>query len=181
MVEIGDSYSFGHEMYMLWDSLSEKQQWNFLSVYSILESNHRLYHQPAPVGVENSYWKKKVISGFAAQPFFNLPQIKKILYSGLISKKASAIHRSMRVKEHRYPRRAWLDWRLFSPIILVSFEEFFRLYWEEGGTYNITTKKENSLLENYYADKPDHYIQDGGELAYRSLGIELINEKNNID
>ena len=82
----------------------------------------------------------------------------------------------MRVKEHRYPRRAWLDWRLFSPIILVSFEEFFRLYWEEGGTYNITTKKENSLLENYYADKPDYYIRDGGKVAYRTLGIELTNE-----
>ena len=176
MVEIDNTNSFSHEMSKIWESLNEKQRWNFLSVYSILESDHRLYHQVAPLGVEKSYWKKKVISGFAAQPFFNLPQIKKILYSGLISKKASLIHRSMRVKEHRYPRRAWLDWRLFSPIILVSFEEFFRLYWEEGGTYNITTKKENSLLENYYADKPDYYIRDGGKVAYRTLGIELINE-----
>ena len=176
MAEIGNSYSFNDEISNIWESLNEKQRWNFLSVYSILESNHSLYHQNAPMGVENSYWKKKVISGFAAQPFFNLPQIKSILYSGLISKKALATDKSARVKEHRYPRRAWLDWRLFSPPILVSFEDFFRLYWEEGGTYNITTKNENSLLENYYSDKPDNYMQDGGVVAYQSLGIELIDD-----
>ena len=176
MSDFSNSYSFSDEMSMIWESLNEKQRWNFLSVYGILESDHTLYHQPAPLGVEDSYWKKKVISGFAAQPFFNLPQIKKILYSGLISKNASMIDRSARVKEHRYPRRAWLDWRLFSPTILVSFEEFFRLYWKEGGTYNITTKKENSLLENYYAGKSDHYIQDGGKMAYYSVDIELIDD-----
>ena len=161
-------------MSKIWSSLSNKQRWNFLSVYRILQSDHQLYHNPPPLGVENSYWKKKVISGFAAQPFFNLPQIKNILYTGKISKKAILTNKSERVKEHRYPRRAWLDWRLFSPSILVSFEEFFRLYWKEGGTYNITTKKENSLLENYYVTKPDRHIQDGGIIAYLSLGIELI-------
>ena len=176
MVEINNSYSFTNEMSMIWNSLNEKQRWNFLSVYAILASDHRLYHQTPPLDVKTSYWKKKVISGFAAQPFFNLPQIKKILYSGMISKKALKIDKSERVKEHRYPRRAWLDWRLFCPENLVSFEEFFRLYWEEGGTYNITTKRENSLLENYYATKPDHYIQDGGKMAYYSIGIELIDD-----
>ena len=171
-----DVFQFDEEMLELWNSLKEKQRWNFLSVYAILQSDYRLYHQSPPMGVDTSYWKRKVISGFAAQPFFNMPQIKKRLYSGLISKSATLIPKNQRVKEHRYPRRAWLEWRLFSTDMIVTFEEFFRLYWKEGGTYNITTKQENARLEVFYDGKPDSYIQDGGVRAYREVGIELVDD-----
>ena len=173
-----DEFQFDEEMMNLWNSLNEKQQWNFLSVYAILQSDYRLYHQAPPRGVDTHYWKKKVISGFAAQPFFNMPQIKRILYTGLISKSATLVPKKSRVKEHRYPRRAWLDWRFFSAEKIVTFEEFFKLYWKEGGTYNITTKHENSQLELYYDNKPDSYIQDGGVRAYREVGIELVVDKD---
>lgn len=157
-------------------SLNDKQMTNFRITHEIYISLHKLYHGPIPSGAEREYWEAKVISAFAAQPFFNLPQKKSVLYTGKISENALKTLKKDRVNEHRFPRRAWLKWRLFEASEHVPLDEFMRLYWEEGGTYNITTKKENAMLEVYYDGKPDSAIYDGGDLAYREVGIELVDD-----
>jgi hypothetical protein len=158
----------------IWKTLTKKQKENCRSVYALYLILHNAYHGELPKGVSREYWSSKIISALAAQPYINLPKKKEVLYTCRISK--SALNSGESVNEHRYPRKAWLSWRLFKPKNPVSFDEFMRLYWAEGGSYHKTTSQENRQLKTYYQDKSDTAIQDGGTAAYKKCGIVLVDD-----
>ena len=158
----------------IWKTLTEKQKENCRSVYALYLHLHNAYHGELPKGVSRELWRLKIISALAAQPYLNLPKNKAVLYTGSISK--SALKSKESVNEHRYPRRAWLSWRLFEPKKPVSFDEFMRLYWVEGGSYHKTTSQENRQLKTYYQNKSDTAIRDGGTTAYKKCGIVLVDD-----
>ena len=154
--------------------LNNKQIKNFRCAYSIYETLYEKYRDQPPKGVDEEYYKNKVISAFGPQVYFNLPQRKEVLYTGLISKKSLTIGEKRR--EHRYPRKVWVKWRLFDIGSPVTFEEFFSLYCDEGGSYNHTTNKENRALPAWYNKQPEEAIHDGGKAAYEACGIILVED-----
>jgi len=156
--------------------LTKKQIANFKSTFSLYEILFSAYHKLPPTGVDEEYWRTKVISAFTAQVFFNLPYRNQVLYSGLISTDALKLKKKDRRKEHRYPRKEWSRWRLFNVESPVTFETFFSLYCKEGGTVNHTTKDENTRLESWYDKQPKEIVRDGWRPAYKACGIILIED-----
>jgi hypothetical protein len=110
------------------------------------------------------------LQAFCAQTFFNLPTKKDFLYRGYISKRALLAPKQDRTKEHCFPRKQWCKQRMFEPGAPISFTSFMFLYDTEGGTYNITTKKENATLRHCQLSD----VLDGGVSSYRLCGIDLV-------
>ena len=164
-----------------WNDLKDKNKAQFRSVYALYLVLHGLYHASPPKHVPLEMNRRIIVNSFDAKPWFNLPKNKKILYTGRISKAALKSSKKEVTNEHRFPRKSWLISRLFDPQSPVSFEEFMRLWWEEQGTYNKTTKDENNQLKQYYKKNPENLGLDGGEKAYADLGIELVDDPSIIN
>ena len=152
---------------------THRQISNFRASYRLYVILFSSYHESPPKDVDKEYWKNKVVSAFNGQVYFNLPN-NPVLYTGLISRKS--LESNDRTDEHRYPRKEWAQWRLFDIENPVTFEKFFSLYCEEGGSYNITTNKENRALPGWYKKQPKEAIRDGGKAAYKACGIILVED-----
>ena len=165
---------------------------NFMSVYHIYVSLHKIYSNN-PKKVNKDFWQDKIISALAAQPYFNLPSDKSLLYSGKISKKAKkaileagGLTKARRLsgdsgvlEEHYFPRKFFLKIELFDIENPVSFNEFVYLYFTKGGKYHITTKLENSNLEKRIAsemEKDNRYDPLNWQRNYSLCEIELIED-----
>lgn len=162
---------------------------NFLSVYHIYVSLYKIYRN-IPEGISEEVWKNKIISALSAQPYFNLPKDKSLLYSWKISKKANIAIKNAgsltRAKslgkdkgvlnEHFFPRKHFLKIELFEIDSHLNFIEFVYLYFTKGGKYHITTKLENSNLENKIdseMEKGKGYNPLNWEKNYELCGIIL--------
>ena len=166
---------------------------NFKSVYRIYLALYEIYKNP-PKGVPKETYQDKVISALTAQPILNLPKVKEILYSGLISKKANKVvkrkggltkarkgsRNNAITNEHYFPIK-YTAKKMLETTQPLSFEEFVETWWTKLGVYHITTKAENSKLQAHIEKK---LKQNKGfdpldwEKAYSACKVELIRDPN---
>jgi len=164
---------------------------NFKSVYKIYLALHEIYNSP-PDGVSKEYWQDKVISALTAQPILNLPKVKQILYSGLISKKADRVIKrkggyagarkgsgnNAIANEHYFPRK-YVCKQILESSQTLSYDEFVEIWWARLGVYHITTKKENSTLQAHIEKmlkKNKDFDPLNWEKIYSDCKIELIRD-----
>tara|TARA_Y100000768_G_C23683252_1_gene543294 strand:+ start:33 stop:659 length:627 start_codon:yes stop_codon:yes gene_type:complete len=162
---------------------------NFKAVYKIYLILHEKYHS-IPRDVPKDVWHDKMISALTAQPILNLPKVKQILYSGLISRKAEQVVRKKGgltkarkgtgkdaiANEHYYPRKHIVR-KILEIKKPLNFDQFVESWWTQMGVYNITTKEENSKLGAYIKEglqKKKSFDPLNWKKAYKECGIELI-------
>ena len=164
---------------------------NFKAIHAIYLALHKMYNFP-PDGVPKDYWYDKVISALTAQPILNLPQEKKILYSGLISENANKVierkgnltkarkgsGKDAIADEHYFPRK-YACKQILERKTSLSFDKFVEAWETKLGVYHITTKAENADLKAYVEQmlkKNKDFDPLNWKNAYRACKINLIKD-----
>ena len=163
---------------------------NFKAVHEIYLALHKMYHDSPPDEVPKDYWHDKVISALTAQPILNLPQEKKILYSGKISENANKVvereggltkarkgsGKNAIANEHYFPRK-YACKKILEIEEPLYFDEFVQEWETKLGVYHITTKAENADLKAHIQQmlkKNKNFDPLNWENAYRACEINLI-------